>query len=94
MLFWSNLIVLALDYGLLAGGAGADYGYSCVTDYTGNIYLAGSTWSDNNISSNGFQNSKGAPGGIGAYLAKFNSSGTRQWGTYYGGIFSTEGRWS
>ena len=66
------------------GGNKIDQGYSCVVDKTGNVYLAGASTSTNNISSNGHQN---AIGGFNsdAFLAKFNSSGVRLWGTYYGG---------
>lgn len=66
------------------GGSDMDYGGSCVTDSNGNVYLAGTTKSNNNISSNGHQNTYGG-GANDAFLVKFNTSGVRQWGTYYGG---------
>jgi hypothetical protein len=65
------------------GGSEYDYGNSCATDNSGNVYLAGATESTNNIASGGHQNSYG--GGYDAFLVKFNSSGVRQWATYYGG---------
>ena len=56
---------------------------SCTVDLSGNIYLAGYTSSTTGISSGGFDNTFN--GGYDAFLAKFNSAGTRIWGTYYGG---------
>jgi hypothetical protein len=55
------------------------------TDLAGNVFLAGLTNSTNNIAANGHQNSPG--GTMNAYLAKFDASGNRLWGTYYGGTF-------
>ncbi len=67
------------------GGAGDDRGISVATFSTGNVYLAGQTNSASGISSVGFQNNFG--GGLSdAYLVKFDSSGSRIWATYYGGI--------
>ncbi|MBX3165405.1 MAG: SBBP repeat-containing protein, partial [Bacteroidetes bacterium] len=65
------------------GGSNLDIGLSCATDGSGNVYLAGYTNSTAGIASGGHQNSIG--GGTDAYLVKFNSSGVRQWATYYGG---------
>ncbi|MFM1875642.1 MAG: hypothetical protein RL266_1379, partial [Bacteroidota bacterium] len=62
------------------GGDRAEYGLSCATDNIGNVYLAGSTWSGSGIASDGFQDS--IVGGD-VFLAKFDGSGQRQWGTYY-----------
>lgn len=67
-----------------SGNDGFDCNISC--DSSGNIYLASLTTSDNNIATTGsFQPSK-SPSNKAAYLVKFNSSGERIWGTYYGGI--------
>jgi len=65
------------------GGSGTDYGFACTTDNQGNVYLAGHSTSPNNISHLGHQMSNG--GVQDGYLVKFNASGVRQWGTYYGG---------
>ena len=66
------------------GGSLDDKGFGCTTDSSGNICLAGTTNSTNNISSPGcFQPILG--GNYDAFLVKFDSSGQRLWGTYYGG---------
>jgi PKD repeat protein len=72
------------------GGANPDFGNVIVTDGIGNVIIGGSTGSTNNIASGGaYQPANG--GGAGGYgtndvfLAKFNSAGVRQWGTYFGG---------
>ncbi|MBK6410189.1 MAG: SBBP repeat-containing protein [Flavobacteriales bacterium] len=78
------------QWGTYYGGAGNDFGHACAADGSGNVYLAGEATSTTAIASGGLQNTKG--GGIDAFLVKFNTSGTRQWGTYYGGTASDMGR--
>ncbi|PCI92709.1 MAG: hypothetical protein COB15_17355 [Flavobacteriales bacterium] len=65
------------------GGNGQDAGQDVVTDINGYIYVAGNTTSSSGIASGGFQNS--FSGTEDAFLVKFDSSGNRIWGTYYGG---------
>ncbi len=65
------------------GGSLNDYGSNVACDLAGNPYFSGSTESLNAIASGGHQNSFG--GNLDGFLVKFNSSGARQWGTYYGG---------
>jgi len=74
------------QWGTYYGGSNSEYGRSCATDTGGNIYLAGFTDSANDIvdSSGAHQSTLG--GFIDAFLVKFDASGTRQWGTYYGGF--------
>ncbi|MCC6583964.1 MAG: SBBP repeat-containing protein [Chitinophagales bacterium] len=66
------------------GGTAIEGVVSIITDEQDNIYITGRTESANNIASAGAH--QGVIGGnIDAYLAKFNSTGSRQWATYYGG---------
>lgn len=53
------------------GGPNHDYSYSCFVDIFGSVYIAGLTYSDTNISLNGFQNEKGEYSA--GFLAKFNT---------------------
>ena len=71
---------------------GEDRGNSCITDASGNVYMVGYTSSTSDIATAGAHQSVHAGGPISfgagsydAYLVKFNSSGVRQWATYYGG---------
>lgn len=54
-----------------------------VTDNSGNVYMGSTTRSTNGISQTGFQMTNG--GNTDGFLVKFNSTGVRQWATYYGG---------
>jgi hypothetical protein len=57
------------------------------TDISGNVFLSGTTNSATGIATAGsHQPSLASPDFNDAFLAKFNSSGVRQWGTYYGGL--------
>lgn len=73
------------------GGSERDYVESLALDNCGNIFIGGETASLNNISTaNAYQstpvaNSFFGGGSWNVFIAKFNSSGVRQWGTYYGG---------
>jgi hypothetical protein len=80
------------QWGTYYGGYGDDYGYSCSTDASGNVYLAGGTGSNTGtvIATTGAHQS--AYGGANdAFLVNFNPSGVRQWGTYYGGSGDDQG---
>ncbi len=66
------------------GGFSNEYGYSVACDGAYNVYLCGSTNSGNNIATNGTHQAFQF-GGYQAFLVKFDSSGTRQWGSYFGG---------
>lgn len=80
-------------WGTYYGGGAGEIGNSCTTDATGNVYLAGSTKSNagTGIATIGAHQTVNAGGVWDAFLVKFNPSGVRQWGTYYGGSGSDEG---
>lgn len=79
-------------WGTYYGGAGDDYGYSCTCDGSGNVYFAGATTSSVSNAIATAASHQPAYGGLNdAYLVKFNGSGVRQWGTYYGGSSSDGG---
>jgi hypothetical protein len=69
------------------GGSGNDGVLSAATDSQGNVYMAGSTSSSLStaMATSGSYQPNHAGGYNDAYLVKFNSSGVRLWGTYYGG---------
>ncbi|HEX5001854.1 MAG TPA: SBBP repeat-containing protein [Bacteroidia bacterium] len=88
-----------LQWGTYYGGTGDEggisnilFGKNVATDFSGNVYLAGTTESTTNISSNGFQNTYGG-GTNDCYLVKFDSTGSRLWATYYGDTGDERG-WS
>ncbi len=59
------------------------------TDFSGNVFLVGGTTSTDRIATSGSIQEYPAwitGGGWDFFIAKFNSYGDRQWGTYYGGI--------
>jgi hypothetical protein len=71
---------------------GEDRGQACITDAAGNVYMVGTTNSNSDIATEGAHQTICAGGdtiggfsGTDAFLVKFNSSGVRQWATYYGG---------
>jgi hypothetical protein len=80
----------ALIWATYYGGTFSDQTLSCKADLIGNVYFSGITQSSNNIASGGYQNTNA--GGNDAYLAKFSSSGTLIWATYYGGTGNDDGR--
>ncbi len=73
------------------GGSGIDLGYGCNTDKYNNVYLAGSTGSVSQIATLGSHQGTFGGGYDDAFFVKFKSSGTRQWGSYYGSSGSERG---
>jgi hypothetical protein len=72
------------QWGTYYGGSLGDSGNSCTIDAFGNIYMTGWTQSSTGIATAGaFKIVISGPNDV--YLVKFNSSGVRQSGTYYGG---------
>jgi len=74
-----------LSWATYYGGDGLDQGLGICANASGDVFFTGSTASTNNISSSTsvYQSAYGG-GPEDAFIVKFNSSGTRQWGTYYG----------
>jgi hypothetical protein len=74
-------------WGTYYGGALGDNCLASTVDQVGNIYIAGETFSPSGISTPGSHQPifGGAGSDLDAFLVKFNSSGFRIWGTYYGG---------
>lgn len=69
------------------GGTNIDQATSVTVDTAGNIYIAGKTSSTSGIATTGVhQPSKaGTLAGFDAFIVKFDTTGLRQWGTYFGG---------
>lgn len=57
------------------------------------MYIAGATYSSESIAESGYQNDFSGVG-YDAFLVKFNDSGVRSWGTYYGGPGIYDEGWS
>ncbi len=67
------------------GGFDDDYGSGLNCDASGNIYVVGGTASTTVMATAGCYQNFNAGGATDAFLAKFNSAGARQWGTFIGG---------
>lgn len=74
----------AMQWSTYYGGAGFDEINAVATDPSGNVFIGGSTQSSSGVATAGCYQSSLSGGGDG-YVAKFNTSGQRQWGSYYGG---------
>ncbi len=67
------------------GGSGNEYSYGCVSDAAGNVYISGATVSSSGIATPGAHQVTYGGGTSDFFLAKFNTAGALQWGTYMGG---------
>ncbi len=75
-----------LSWSTYFGGSGDEYGSFVAADRFGNVYIDGYTASTSGIGTSGSFMSTFAGGSqYDAFLAHFNSAGSLQWGTYYGG---------
>jgi hypothetical protein len=73
-----------LNWGTYYGGLGYEQGVLCTGSSDGTVYLCGYSNSNTAIATSGsFQDTYS--GGQDAFLVKFDASGNRVWGTYYGG---------
>lgn len=67
------------------GGSGYEYTFGCTSNAAGDVYITGITISSSGIATTGAHQTVYGGGGSDFFLAKFNTSGTLQWGTYIGG---------
>lgn len=74
----------ARQWGTYYGGTSGEQSGQVAVDAEGNVYLAGTTVSTDNIAFGGFQDA--LRGSTDLFLARFDSAGARQWGTYYGAV--------
>ncbi len=65
------------------GGSKNDHGFSLTLDGDDNIYIIGSTSSQNAMATAGAHQTSISSSGSYGFIAKFNKNGVRQWGTYY-----------
>ena len=75
----------SLGWATYYGGSWGENGFGICTDASASIYLIGITRSDSGIATSGAYLTSNPVGSGKTYLAKFNSSGNLNWGTYYGG---------
>ena len=66
------------------GGTGEDRGMGVVIDSEGDVYMGGATKSGTGIATPGTFQPTYSGGSFDGFLVKFDSDGSRLWGTYYG----------
>jgi Beta-propeller repeat len=90
---WQEAFILKFDnsgnriWSTYYGGTGADTGNCIATDSANNIFITGTTDSNNLPTQNAgtfYQNSIGG-GNIDVFILKFDNLGNRLWATYFGG---------
>ncbi len=74
----------ALQWSTYFGGDTATYGGGISTDAYGNVYISGQTYRDSGIATKGAYQTWGDSTNGTAFLAKFSSSGSLLWATYFG----------
>jgi hypothetical protein len=80
----SLVIDPALVWATYAGGLESDEARGLAVDSEDHVIITGRTYSSDNIATAGaYQTEK--VGDLDIYIEKYNSDGTRVWGTYYGG---------
>ena len=71
------------------GSLGSDFAYDISTDFNGNLFIGGTTTSNNlYTTASSFQQTFG--GNTDAFIAKFSKNGILKWCTYYGGLASED----
>ena len=76
--------------GTYYGGLDEDAIAGMAVQADGTVYIAGATASATGIAAGGHQDTLTSPGAD-AFLAKLDSAGVRQWGTYFGGLAIDQG---
>ena len=80
------LIDPSLTWATYFGGSGYQYTIGVSTDGSGNVFITGYTTSTSGIATSGaYKTNDNGGGNWMGYLAKFSSSGSIAWATYYGG---------
>jgi hypothetical protein len=79
------------QWGTYYGGTGTEQGFGITSDLNGNCIIIGYTNSTSGITTTGAHQTSYGGGSTDAFVAKFNSMGVRQWGTYYGGSSVDQG---
>jgi hypothetical protein len=74
-----------LTWATYYGGSLYDYGYGIAADTSGNVYMVGGTTSDTGIASKGAYLTSQGGYFDDAFIVKFDATGKRLWGTYFGG---------
>ncbi len=77
-------------WGTYYGGSNEEASYGIATDGVGNVYLTGFTKSNEDIATPDAHQTTFGGGDWDAFLAKFDSDGNWQWGSYYGGAGSDQ----
>lgn len=70
------------------GGSSIDQPYSCKVDASNNLFVSGATYSSNfptYRASSAYYKDSTLAGAYDMFMLKFNSSGVRQWSSYFGG---------
>ncbi|WP_190277197.1 DUF7948 domain-containing protein [Taibaiella lutea] len=80
----------SLIWATYCGSSGDEYNGLCAADEFGHVYLTGYTTGNDNIYSNGHQSTNGG-GPKDAFLVQYDTSGIKQWGTFYGGSGDDQG---
>lgn len=73
------------EYATYYGGAGSDQIFGCAVDASGNVYVCGITSSSTGMSTVGAHDETHTVSTMDGFLSKFDATGARLWGTYYGG---------
>lgn len=80
----TNGLAPSVQWSTYIGGSASDIGKGIASDMLHNIYITGTTSSADNISS-GISYANSFSGVQDAFLVKYSSTGTKIWGTYFGG---------